>query len=46
MSREDEEKPRGKKMLYVAFVKWAQTYIKSINLFLRKEAVTKYLVLL
>ena len=46
MSRADEEKPRGKKMLYVAFVKWTQIYIKSINLFLRKRAVTKYLILL
>ena len=45
MSRADEEKPR-EKMLYVTFVKWAQIYIKSINLSLRKGAVTKYLVLL
>lgn len=45
MSREDEEKPR-EKMLYVAFVKWAQIYIKSINSFLRKGVMTKYLILL
>ena len=46
MSGEDEEKPKGKKKLHVAFVKWAQIYIKSINLFLRKGVVTKYLILL
>lgn len=45
MSRADGE-AKGKKMLYVTFVKWAQIYIKSINLFLCKGAVTKYLILL
>lgn len=44
MSRADGE-AKGKKC-YVTFVKWAQIYIKSINLFLCKGAVTKYLILL
>lgn len=42
MSREDEEKPRGKKKEAIWHLFHEQIYIKGINLSLRKGAVTQY----